>query len=475
MKYIAFSVVALAACATAAFSRAFVKIQIGPLYVLDLLFLLWLFFASWSLLGLNFRHLLSTLRAPLAFFFWGLAILLINLSSQPLHANSPLLPRILQHSLLFVYPLVWIAVGNWLWLADRRFPFWILMGIFLSSTLANLWYHEIVNLSIGPLMIIPSLFAFNESQDPVHAIRERLLYFIFSVLLTLITFTPFWVMSMTHLQRSSLLLLIFMIFVLAFYLRRTRPSPYFAPKAILFSFGLLIAGFFVMFEHQLHPHLAGTAPVISTSHLKLTSTPKGSSPGITVQTFTSSTSITVKARWDFLSHPFIRWTYLLLQHGEDTPIPGDTKPFQMRTRRFMWGRALSQWRKHRLIGIGFVEEVPDFVEPNYPNTGGFEREGSPPVSGPHNSYLSILARMGLVGLALFFLMTGQWLYQARLLMHRPLHWGDLVLILLPINGMIYALFNVGFESPHNCMLMWLAIGIILARKGTGPHENPVRS
>jgi hypothetical protein len=32
---------------------------------------------------------------------------------------------------------------------------------------------------------------------------------------------------------------------------------------------------------------------------------------------------------------------------------------------------------------------------------------------------------------------------------------------LPVNGAIHAFFNIGFESPHNSMVMWLVFGMLV--------------
>src|SRR5947208_366070 len=110
-KYIALGVVTVATCGTAAFSRSFVKIQVGPLYMLEFLYILWLLFACWSISRGSFRSFLGDSTGAISFFLWGLALVLVDLCTHSFHSFIISFPRITQHGLLFVYPLLWIAVG----------------------------------------------------------------------------------------------------------------------------------------------------------------------------------------------------------------------------------------------------------------------------------------------------------------------------------------------------------------------------
>ena len=137
----------------------------------------------------------------------------------------------------------------------------------------------------------------------------------------------------------------------------------------------------------------------------------------------------------------------------------------MHTRLHMWTSALKSWRLHPIVGIGFVPEVPTEVSLGVKNTWGLESGYAPPISGPHNSFLSIVARTGIVGSLLFIWMIYTFFRQAWTICHvsQPIGIFELLLFILPINGVIYASFNVGFESPPRAMLMWFFLGILSAR------------
>jgi O-antigen ligase len=131
----------------------------------------------------------------------------------------------------------------------------------------------------------------------------------------------------------------------------------------------------------------------------------------------------------------------------------------------MWKTALRDWRSHPVLGIGFLPEVPSYVQPWAPNTGNYESFHAPPVSGPHNSYLSVLARMGLVGSGLFLWLMVVLLRQAiALAREHPHAIPELLLLFIPLNGAVHAFFNVGFESPHRCMILWLVSGMLMIRE-----------
>jgi O-antigen ligase len=144
----------------------------------------------------------------------------------------------------------------------------------------------------------------------------------------------------------------------------------------------------------------------------------------------------------------------------------------MRTGFFMWRTALEDSKKRPFIGVGFIPEIPSYVSPELPNTGNYEKTGSPPVSGPHNSYLSIFVRMGVPGIILFVLPVGLCLFRMvryiRSTGGDPL---DLLLFYVVANGFIYCMFNVGLESPTRAFALWLAFGVLLARSSGLPIKK----
>ncbi|MBI3543211.1 MAG: hypothetical protein HY075_08065, partial [Deltaproteobacteria bacterium] len=117
-------------------------------------------------------------------------------------------------------------------------------------------------------------------------------------------------------------------------------------------------------------------------------------------------------------------------------------------------------------------EVPSSIRPGVKNDGNFDvsadvhfaRYNGKPVSGPHNSYLTVLARMGLLGAAAFaaFLAALGAAIWRRARAGR-IGLAELLAITLCFDGLFYALFNTGFESGYNCYLLWLAAGMCLER------------
>ena len=159
-------------------------------------------------------------------------------------------------------------------------------------------------------------------------------------------------------------------------------------------------------------------------------------------------------------------------HGEDRPIPGRTKNFVMRTRRFMWKMAIHDWLQRPWIGMGFVSVVPSYVTPNLTNVVVAKIFERPPVAGPHNSYLSVLARDGVIGSIVFICILGAVFNGVyRFLRRSPLALGELILCFVPLNGLFYALLNSGFESPHNCFLLWLYSGVLIERANGGARDG----
>lgn len=152
-----------------------------------------------------------------------------------------------------------------------------------------------------------------------------------------------------------------------------------------------------------------------------------------------------------------------MQAYEDVPYSKEEPRFQARSRKLWWTSALKQWEAHPIIGIGFISEVPTHFLPHVENTvegmrslkNIFHDLRESPLSGPHNSYLSILTRMGLVGLGIFFLIAIMW-FRKVLFLDR--NWQFPFLILIPVAGALHAAVNIGFEAPHNCILFWFFLG-----------------
>lgn len=133
-------------------------------------------------------------------------------------------------------------------------------------------------------------------------------------------------------------------------------------------------------------------------------------------------------------------------------------------RVYMWRDAWNLFLSSPVTGIGFLKPVVyrayagagQFME----NTGSFEQlsqfvyhKTSPPIAGPHNSYLNALARLGLLGIAYLILhLASAWFFV------RKAYFACLFILLWQ---MLYALFNVSFEGPIRSFPILLLLGIAL--------------
>lgn len=392
------------------FGREFVKIRLGPLFLLEWAVLAW---TALTIRTLN-QPLLSNFSKhvwPISLFFcWGSLLILVDIYQSHLLPTPIPWMRVLQHAILFVYPLIWCFVGYGMRSINERYVAFLSIATLLVATVPHFVGSRITNVSAGPLAVLPLVYY---SQVNKVGLREYLLSGFFAVLI----FFPFWTMWLTSVQRTSLILLIWMILTAPFLIRKPNQSYWTCIRTSSWLLTLFVAG---------------------------------------------SLTVIIASTGKYLPEAWRRLLLSSLQHGEDVPSREDSSNFQMRTRKFMWSQTIEDWSKRPIVGIGFVPEVPSYIRPDRKNDGGFEFPGSPPVSGPHNSYLSILARMGLIGAGLFLIVL-LWLGNHMFRVGRTpmLELADLPLFYFPANGILHAIVNVGFESPHNSALAWLFVGILV--------------
>lgn len=127
-------------------------------------------------------------------------------------------------------------------------------------------------------------------------------------------------------------------------------------------------------------------------------------------------------------------------------------------RYYMLHDAWAKFMMHPILGIGFKEQVVHRfyggeIEGFRPNDGRHVFPKSMPISGPHNSYLNAIVRMGLSG-ALFMLLH---LFCLILLYKEKLYASFFALA----GGALYAAFNVGLEGPGRSAILLIAMGIAL--------------
>jgi len=456
-------------------NREFVKIKIGPFYLLEVLAAICgMLVILMGKKAIPRRAIIRQLLPAIAYALYGLVLLQIYFLRSPVSLSMVPMARILQHSILFVYPLEWMTIGYYAYALDAQKAPWI-----AYCSLINAWPsvlgHSTPNISVGPILVIPFMLLLY--QFIIDGGSESIWKCLLIGLLGVFTFYPFWVMSLDTFQRTSLLILVFNIMAVPWFLSRGsgliwNPIKTSAIALLIFIVG---SGAFVgahlapklnlrKFHARVSSNQSSSAPSYPAPlQQKQSASPPAASTSVPKPKVMSPT-ISVKKKITYLvAKPF--------SHGEDGLQDGHLVP-QMAVRRFFWHSALVQWHEHPVVGIGFIPEVPEYVSPSRKNTGGFVAGNTPAISGPHNSYLSILTRTGVIGLVLFAWLMIEWALQAMTLFpSRTFPLLDLLLLLVPANGAIHAFFNVGFESPHNCILMWLLGGLALARAQSLSREH----
>lgn len=131
-------------------------------------------------------------------------------------------------------------------------------------------------------------------------------------------------------------------------------------------------------------------------------------------------------------------------------------------RYFLWSDAWNEFRSSPVLGIGFLKPVVRRVYAGkgnfYDNSGSFEyvsqgnySKTTPPLAGPHNSYLNALARMGILGAGMFLLhLACAWLFLTRC------YFACFFILLWQ---MLYAFFNVSLEGPIRSFPILLLVGV----------------
>jgi hypothetical protein len=133
-------------------------------------------------------------------------------------------------------------------------------------------------------------------------------------------------------------------------------------------------------------------------------------------------------------------------------------------RLLVWRRMLREWYdRNPIIGAGVGQ--PWFYEALYHSKFhyGEDREGL----DPHNSYLNILHRYGLVGFVIFAcLLAGVFVTVWRALRVRTHIGGDPLLEVLALYFFytaVFAFFNNALEGPSYAMPFWFSMGLMYAR------------
>jgi O-antigen ligase len=131
-----------------------------------------------------------------------------------------------------------------------------------------------------------------------------------------------------------------------------------------------------------------------------------------------------------------------------------------------WRETTDHWLEHPLLGEGFgAPLVPDWL------IAPTEREGLFNAGMPHNTFLMVMGRMGLLGLSL---LAYCWIkgIAALVAVHANNQFADRVAaaaILLAMAG--FAFFVLFLERPLNCAPFWITLALAARLSDVGPQRR----
>ena len=136
-------------------------------------------------------------------------------------------------------------------------------------------------------------------------------------------------------------------------------------------------------------------------------------------------------------------------------------------RWWAWSTALDAFLNSPLFGISMDKPV---LSTSYRGV---------PTDDPHNSFLAMLVRLGIVGFGLYLVFWGVVLLSSiRGLMKEPVdgarYKNGLFFLAAHVMVAIFAVMNVVLEGPHHGMLFWITMGLAagtLAPESSSPGES----
>lgn len=139
--------------------------------------------------------------------------------------------------------------------------------------------------------------------------------------------------------------------------------------------------------------------------------------------------------------------------------------FLFRVRR--WTYVVQLWAQHPIVGVGFG--IP--ILPSARFWGTADEPGQFNFGMPHNSYLTVLARTGLVGFILFAfcLLRTAWDLFTRL--RGQLKADELAVMNILAAMSVYAGLNLFFERPLLCGPFWIMLAVAARMGGCSYPES----
>lgn len=411
----------------------FAKIQFGSLFILEWIFIFWALFVVTNNRQFFWTSSWKNLTWPYVLLGYGLLVLGLNLAGVlgSGQLSDVGVKRLLQNSIFFVYPAIWITVGYWLGRRNHVARFTAISIMFASTLAGVFWGKPTLNFCLGIVMLIPATWwaaRVWQSERPKAWNLYRSLAF--GVAILALTFVPFWMMWLEYLKRTLLMLFIVDLAAMTFLI---LPQLNALKRVVIAAAAsvILVGGY-----------LASTAIFYSSKEIK---------------------QVAIDS----------------LHHAEDKKQHLNPEGKKFSHRGYLWKSTIRDWQTAPVFGVGMIPIVPSTVPYGRPNNAQETRTGGP-ISA-HNSYLVILARFGVVG-SLIFLGFLLWIGRMVWIKCRELRassvfasaWSEgpmqTVLVIFVLNGLAHAFFNVGLESPHYCVTLWCSLGMLVGSPQI-PHRE----
>jgi O-antigen ligase len=409
---------------TAAFTRDFSKLRIGPLYITEICMALLLVNVGTllahkkaALLPAN-RLARQTVYMVIAYIMYGALRFGIDLASS---AFGDLLPSLRNFAIVYYASfsvLGWVVIQG----PDSRAVIRnILTAIALVSTIASLW--TVIKYMLGlPLWVDDTEF------DVTKVIAGHAV--VFAMLSLLVELNVLWLYKTASAGRRFISVIVLLLNILYIYLSGHRSA--------LIACGIGIITMILSVKFQLRDHL----------HSK------------------------VRWRWVICALLIaVVGSYILSSHLQEFTLKYRTMldplaEINAAWRAAYWLNVFTLWRSAPITGVGFshdfYDEEPFHVYP-------FEHYD------PHNSYLALLARTGVCGLLLVLVTVFVF---SRLMIQVLRHAGSYQIVFLAscllscfVTVGTFASFNVTLESPYHAIFFWLIVGMGIALAGSNAATN----
>lgn len=350
------------------------------------------------------------------------------------------LGRFVRHSVLYVYPAIWFPLGFAFraYLPVRVFQI-LIWGLWAAQMVSGLLATSPHNFAIGPIFtfLLPVSFLVPQALGwfSQHPLRLR----VFRVMNTLAFLFPFATAALIT-QRST-----------------------FINTICDFSYGMLLS-LRMLGRSWLRTILTTVVAVIV---LLACSWPPAnmSMQKSRLTTFLSDQLESYKSHIEKSPSVMLFGAY---QHADDFAYKdGKSSVFQFRFRRELWSQAWKDWQISPIFGQGFRIEVPSSVfgslNMKYPHNQS--DLSFLPISGPHNSFLNILVRTGVVGALLWMAMLVCWYRRIYPFIWKPGHITLAMAFACIGNGLIYSFFNLGLEGPEYAIPIYFLLGATFCHCG----------